>query len=206
MTITAKYNRLVQGLQYYGIDKPTKKRATQKQLKALQKEYQNIRKELKKQDPNIELPTITQAAKYIEEQQRAPKETREPLPYTTEEDEIPQIDFASNIIDHFMQIMNDSIEEAIDIWKNRPDIVNSITDLQIQIQTTVSNLIEQIGEDNLADFINNSLEYDAVLKVHELSYGEFVEVLDSVLYNLTAILNQAKETFIPQSNISLEDI
>ena len=208
MGITSRYNRLVLGLQYFGVEKPTKKRATAKQLKELQKYYEKLRKDLKKQNPNIELPSIVQAAKYVEQQEptRIIPETREPLPYSADEDEIPQIDFASNVIDQFLATLDDAVEEALHMYMNRPDICDAISRLSIKIHTTVSNLINEIGEENLAQFIASDLEYERLTQVHQLSYGETIELLDNILSDLEAILAKAKATFIPQNAINLENL
>lgn len=198
MTITSKFNRLAKGLQFFGEQIAEKKRATKKQLKELQKFYQHLRKQLKQDQPDIELPTIAQAAKYIKEQEQQPlkeAETREPLPYSDYTDETPQIDFSSNVLDDFLDTLQEAMNELVVTYGQSPRILDTMTKQHSEIITTFNTLKETIGEENLATHITQSLEYEALGTITKYSYNGVIEVLDNILTNLQGILNQANDYY-----------
>lgn len=218
MSITAKYNRLAIGMLYYGEEAPTKKRATRKQYEQLNKKYQKLRKKLKAEGLTS-LPTIAQAYKYIQEQKETqfipksylePRTTAdiEPLPYANEL-EAPNIDFASGVIDQFITMLNDAVNEAMDMWKGNYKVINTITKLQADILQTLNTLRTEIGEENLATQLNNNVEYDRLIQVLYMNYGDFILYLDNILSDLKAIVKDvedSKKPFVPQTNINLENI
>lgn len=198
MTITSKFNRLAKGLQFFGEQIEEKKRATKKQLKELQKFYQHLRKQLKQDQPDIELPSIAQAAKYVREQETQPvrePETREPLPYSEATDETPQIDFSSNVLDDFLDTLQEAMNELVVTYGQSPRILDTMTKQHSDIITTFNTLKETIGEENLATHITQSLEYEALGTITKYSYNGVIEVLDNILTNLQGILNQANDYY-----------
>ena len=198
MNITTKFNRLAKGLLFFGEEIQEKKRATQKQYNELQKFYHKLRQKLKLEEPDIDLPTIAQAAKLVKEQEQQPvrePETREPLPYSDTTDDIPQIDFSSNVLDEFLDTMQDAMNELMATYGNSPRILDTITKQHSDIIVTFNTLKETIGEENLATQITQSLEYDALGTITKYSYNGVIEVLDNILTNLQGILNQANEYY-----------
>ena len=198
MTITSKFNRLAKGLQFFGAQIEEKKRATKKQLKELQKFYRHLRKQLKQDQPDIELPSIAQAAKYVREQETQPvrePETREALPYSEATDETPQIDFSSNVLDDFLDTLQEAMNELVVTYGQSPRILDTMTKQHSDIITTFNTLKETIGEENLATHITQSLEYEALGTITKYSYNGVIEVLDNILTNLQGILNQANDYY-----------
>lgn len=198
MTITSKFNRLAKGLQFFGEQIEEKTRATRKQLKALEKFYYKIRKQIKEAQPDIELPSIAQAAKYVREQETQPvrePETREPLPYSEATDETPQIDFSSNVLDDFLDTLQEAMNELVVTYGQSPRILDTMTKQHSDIITTFNTLKETIGEENLATHITQSLEYEALGTITKYSYNGVIEVLDNILTNLQGILNQANDYY-----------
>lgn len=217
MTKTQRYERLRTGLRYFGIELKAYKKVTSKALKNAEKAYQEVRKELRKEGIT-DLPNIVQLAKEVKRREALPKvepvpipqaETREPLPYAGE-DEAPYIDFSSNILDAFLETMNEAMSEAAAIYGAVPQIWNVMSEQHSKIIATFNQLKAEMGEENLATYIQQSLEYDAVVTTIKASYNEAVEVLDNILTNLEGILSEAKaynespqEQWIAPTNITL---
>lgn len=201
MTVTQKFNRLVKGLKFFGLLFTEKKRATTKQLKELQKTYQKTRKQLREEEPNIELPTITQAAKYVEEQERQEQEpqiTREPLPYN-DTDYTPEIDFASNVLDNFIDDIQEAMTELAGTYGLVPQIWNTLSKQHAEIIQIFNTLKETIGEENLANYISQSDEYDKITTVTKLHYGQTIEVFDNIITNLNGILREAQDYYTSET-------
>lgn len=214
MTLTEKYNRLATGMKYFGEDVPLKKRASTKGYKALQKAYQKIRKAITEQ--GIDLPNIAQIAKTVIETITKPKEPapqpeiREPLDYANE-DEIVPIDFSSNTLDAFMDNLQEAMNELAGMYGDVPQIWRTLSEQHADIIRAFNTLRAEMGDNNLADYIENSIEYDALITITRYSYNEAVEILDNILDDLTGVVKQAQEyhneqQFIPQTNINLDNL
>ena len=218
MTTTEKYTRVQTGLKFFGVELKELKKATAKALKNAQKIYKDIRKQLK-QEGVTDIPTITQLAKEVirrETQSETPSipqaETREPLNYADADEIAPYIDFASDTLDAFLDDISEAMNELAGIYGLVPQIWNTMAQQHAEILSTFNQLRTEMGEENLASYIENSLEYDKITTITKISYNEAVEVLDNILSNLRGILSQAKQynespqTFIPQNAINLDNI
>lgn len=207
-TKTEQYNTLRTGLQFFGVDLKELKRATSKAIKAAQKIYKGIRKQLQSEGVT-DLPNIKQLAKKVREQEQQQQEQppipqpeeREPLPYA-DENEAPQIDFSSAVLDDFMETMNEAISDLIRVYGTSPSIMNVVTKQHAEIIQLFNQLRDTIGDDNLASYIESHLDYDKLKEITRMKYGEAIEVMDNITENLRAVLNDAneyyKETEIPQ--------
>lgn len=217
MTITEKYSRVQTGLKFFGVELKELKKATTKALKAAQRIYKNIRQQLKDEGVT-DIPNITQIAKEVirrEQQRETPsipqEETREPLPYAAD-DEVATIDFSSDTLDNFLDTMNEAMAELAAKYGNSPNIWKTMSEIHAETLQTFNELRAEMGDENLASYIENSLEYDAVQTITKYGYNEAVEVLDNILSNLRGILKEAKayndrpETFIPQNTINFDNI
>ena len=200
MTTTEKYNRRVLAGRFLGIDLKPLKKATSKALKLANKLIQQARKALKAEGIT-DVPTVAQLAK--EQQRRETQEqkplreaeTREPLPYSSPADEIPEIDFTSNVLDDFIDNLQDAMNELVATYGNSPRILDTITKQHSEIISTFNTLKDTIGEENLATHITQSLEYEAIGTITKYSYNGVIEVLDNILTNLQGILNEATEYY-----------
>lgn len=200
MTITAKYNRLARGLQFFGEDIATKKRATNKQLKELQKYYYKLRKQLKLERPELELPTIAQAAKYmeqLEEQEReqyptpAPaQEELEPLPYADENDYTYEqnIRNAEDIINEFIDEMNTALHEAVAAYGlHKPWLASQLEQAIIGLMQKFHEARAIKGDDFVAQYLQENLDYQ---RIHDMVYSDSngradaVEDIDQVLTSM----------------------
>lgn len=212
MTITQLYNRTAKGLLFFGEVIAEKKRATKKQLNALRKLYKNIRK-AEREKGTTDLPTIAQAAKYVEEQPIIQTEVKEPLPYAEDEtyNEIPEIDYASPVIDGFMDSLHEAVSEMLGVYATSPAIVKAVTDINSQIVEKIHTLREKIGDENLATQLEQSIEYDALNTITKYSYNEAIGILDNILSDLQAILKDIEATqeptqFVPSKTINFDNI
>lgn len=212
MTITQLYNRTARGLLFFGEVIAEKKRATKKQLNALRKLYKNIRK-AEREKGTTDLPTIAQAAKYVEEQPIIQTEVKEPLPYAEDEmyNEIPEIDYASPVIDGFMDSLHEAVSEMLGVYATSPAIVKAVTDINSQIVEKIHTLREKIGDENLATQLEQSIEYDALNTITKYSYNEAIGILDNILSDLQAILKDIEATqeptqFVPSKTINFDNI
>lgn len=198
MTITAKYNRLARGLQFFGEDISTKKRATSKALKELQKFYYKLRQKLKLEQPDLELPTIAQAAKYVEQQEQEQQypvptpqqEELEPLPYADENDYTYEqnIRNAEDIINEFIDEMNTALHEAVAAYGlHKPWLAS-------QLEQTIIGLMQKFhearaikGDDFVAQYLQENLDYQ---RIHDMVYSDSngradaVEDIDQVLTSM----------------------
>ena len=213
MTITQLYNRTAKGLSFFGEIIAEKKRATTKQLKSLQKLWKQIRK-AEKEKGVTDLPTIAQAAKLVDELPIIPKgEVKEPLPYAEDEayNEIPEIDYASPVIDDFLDMLHEAVSEMLGVYANSPQIVKAVTEINSGIIEKIHILRESIGDENLATQLEQSIEYDALQTITKYSYNEALGILDNILSDLQAIIkdveaSQEPTTFIPDRPINLDNI
>lgn len=217
MTVTEKYSRVQTGLKFFGVELKELKKATTKALKSAQKIYKNIRKQLKEEGVT-DLPTITQLAKEVIRREIASEtpdipqaETREPLPYAAD-DEVASIDFSSSTLDDFLDTMQEAMNELAGVYGAVPQIWRTMSEQHSEIISTFNQLRTEMGDENLASYIENSLEYEAVKTITRTGYNEAVEILDNILGNLKGILKEAQaynsnpETFIPQNAINLDNI
>ena len=217
LTTTQKYSKLQTGLKFFGVELKELKKATTKALKSAQKLYKDIRKQLRSEGVT-DLPNITQLAKEVQRQEQQSEtpsipqeEIREPLPYA-DETETATIDFASPILDEFLDTIQEAMNELAAKYGSTPQIWQTMTQQHSEIISTFNQLRAEIGEDNLAQYISSSVEYDALRTITKFTYNEAVGVLDSILDNLRAILSEAKQynenpqTFIAPTNINLENI
>lgn len=199
LTQTQKYERLQTGLRYFGIELKSYQKVNSKTLRKAEKIYQDLRKQLRKEGIT-DLPNIIQLAKEVrrrEEEQLTPTpipqaETREPLPYA-ETNEAPYIDFSSAILDDFMETLNEAMSDAAAMYGLIPPIWHTMSEQHARILETFNQLKREMGEENLAQFLESSLEYDKLRTLTKVSYSEAVEILDNILDDLNGILNQAKE-------------
>ena len=218
MTTTEKYTRVQTGLKFFGVELKELKKATAKALKNAQKIYKDIRKQLK-QEGITDIPTITQLAKEVirrETQSETPdipqSETREPLDYAGADEIAPAIDFSSDILDDFLESMNEAMTELAGVYGNVPQIWKTMSEQHSEILASFNRLRVEMGDENLASYIENSLEYDAVKTITRYGYNEAVEILDNILSNLNGVLkeaqsyNESPQTFIPQNAINLDNI
>lgn len=200
MTTTEKYQRRVLAGRFLGIELKELKKATKKALKLADKLLRKAREALKAEGMT-DIPNVTQLAKeqqrreQLREERIQEAETREPLPYSYDEDETPQIDFSSNVLDEFMATLQEAIAELVAMYSTAPQILDTITKQNSDIITTFTTLKETIGEENLATHITESLEYEALGTITKYSYNGVIEVLDNILTNLQGILNEANEYY-----------
>ena len=210
-TKTEQYNTLRTGLQFFGVELKELKRATSKAIKAAQKIYKGIRKQLQSEGVT-DLPNIKQLAKKVREQEQqqqsepyTPLEDREPLPYA-EENEAPQIDFSSVVLEDFMETLNEAMSDLIRVYGTSPSIMNVVTKQHAEIIHLFNQLKDTIGDDNLASYIERHLDYDKLKEITRMKYGEAIEVMDNITENLKAVLNDANEYYneneIPQTFIA----
>lgn len=205
MTTTQKYNRVVIGLSYFGIELKTKKKATSKALKEAQKIWQKTRKELKEQGIT-ELPTIVQAYNYVKEQETLPRvetelptitppttnEELEELPYNHEEGSYAE-DVDYPILEEFKTIINDAIEEVTDYYSGEKigqDFANILT----EIREKYDRLRELMEDEYFADWLADSAEYDALKTVNYHSYKETSVALDAMWDSIDGLLSKFEST------------
>lgn len=199
MTITAKYNRLARGLQFFGEDVATKKRATSKQLKELQKHYYKLRKQLKLEQPDLELPTIAQAAKYVEQQEQeqplyptptATQEELEPLPYADENDYTYEqnIRNAEDIINEFIDEMNTALHESVAAYGlHKPWLASQLEQIIIGLMQKFHEARAIKGDDFVAQYLQENLDYQ---RIHDMVYSDSsgradaVDEIDQVLTSM----------------------
>ena len=215
-TITQKYNTRVLAGKFLGLDLKELKKASTKALKLADKLIKEAKKKLFT-DQGIEAPNVTQLAK---EQARREKEsetpsipqpeTREPLDYAGD-DEVANIDFSSPVLDEFLDMLNEAMTELAGKYGNTPQIWNTMSAINSEIISTFNQLRIEMGDDNLATYLTNSLEYDALRTITMYSYNEAVNALDGILSDLQGILNDIKgynespqEVFIPATDISFD--
>ena len=200
MTTTEKYQRRVLAGRFLGIELKDLKRATKKALKLADKIISQARKALRAEGMT-DVPTVAQLAKeqkrreQEEQQVIRETETREPLPYSDDYDETPQIDFSSNVLDDFLDTLQEAMNELVATYAPSPRIIDTITKQHSEIISTFNQLKESIGEENLAEHLTQSIEYDALTTITKYSYNEVIEVLDNVISDLQGILNQANEYY-----------
>lgn len=217
LTTTQKYQKIQTGLKFFGVELKVLKKATGKALKAAQKIYKGIRKQLKAEGVT-DLPNITQLAKEVQrqEQYKEPlpipqEEIREPLDYA-DTDEAPSIDFSSPVLDEFLDTIQEAMNDLAGKFGNAPQIWNIMTQQHSEIISVFNQLKAEIGEENLAQHITNSLEYEALKTITKFTYNEAVGVLDNILDNLRGILEQARkynespQQFIPTTDINFDNI
>lgn len=200
-TKTEQYNTLRTGLQFFGVDLKELKRATSKAIKAAQKIYKGIRKQLQSEGVT-DLPNIKQLAKQVREQEKQQQENppytepeeREPLPYA-DENEAPQIDFSSAILDDFMETLNEALSDLIRIYGTSPSIMNVVTKEHAEIIQLFNQIRDKIGDDMLASYIENNLDYDKLKDITRMKYGEAIEVMDNITENLRAVLNDVSDYY-----------
>lgn len=199
MTITAKYNRLARGLQFFGEDVATKKRATSKQLKELQKHYYKLRKQLKLEQPDLELPTIAQAAKYVEQQEQeqqlyptptATQEELEPLPYADDNDYTYEqnIRNAEDIINEFIDEMNTALHESVAAYGlHKPWLASQLEQIIIGLMQKFHEARAIKGDDFVAQYLQENLDYQ---RIHDMVYSDSsgradaVDEIDQVLTSM----------------------
>lgn len=199
MTITAKYNRLARGLQFFGEDIATKKRATSKALKELQRFYHKLRQKLKLEQPDLELPTIAQAAKYVEQQEQEtqqyptptpPQEELEPLPYADENDYTYEqnIRNAEDIINEFIDEMNTALHEAVAAYGlHKPWLASQLEQAIIGLMQKFHEARAIKGDDFVAQYLQENLDYQ---RIHDMVYSDSngradaVEDIDQVLTSM----------------------
>lgn len=204
-------------MKYFGVELKQLKRASTKALTEAKKIYKKRRKQLR-DEGMTDIPNITQLAKEVQRQEQQSEtpsipqeEIREPLPYA-DETETATIDFASPILDEFLDTIQEAMNELAAKYGSTPQIWQTMTQQHSEIISTFNQLRAEIGEDNLAQYISSSVEYDALRTITKFTYNEAVGVLDSILDNLRAILSEAKQynenpqTFIAPTNINLENI
>lgn len=213
MTITQLYNRTAKGLSFFGEVIAEKKRATRKQLKSLQKLWKQIRK-AEKEKGVTDLPTIAQAAKLVEELTIIPQqEVKEPLPYAEDEayNEIPEIDFASTVLDDFLDMLETAFAELAGKYAIEPRIWHTMSSQHAEILKLFNEIRTNIGDENLATQLEQSVEYEKLRVIANYQYKEVEEYLDSIISDLYGIVNKIREaqeptTFIPEHAINLDNI
>lgn len=170
MTITQLYNRTAKGLSYFGEVIAEKKRATRKQLKEIQKIWKNIRK-AEREKGITDLPTIAQAAKYVEEEQQ-PKEVIEPLPYA-EEDEITteeNIRSSEDVINEFLEAMQTALSEATLIYGlSQPYVARALEKQFTALLATFNEARAIKGDDYVAQYLLNNLDFQ---RLYDMVYSD----------------------------------
>ena len=216
MTVTEKYTRVQTGLKYFGVELKELKKATTKALKAAQKIYKNIRKQLK--DEGItELPSITQLAKEVIRRELAkeePKETeREPLPYA---DENETLDYNTNypIVDQFKEAILNAIQEVqVQFGDARLSVrAASLCDGLTQMDEMLSKIIGVVDLEEFAGWLSNSAEYERFVSLQyrdsdETSsvIGEMYDALEGIINDYSQYANSTPQ-FIPQHDINFDNI
>lgn len=215
-TVTQKYNTRVLAGKFLGIELKELKKATKKALRLADKLIKEAKQKIFT-DQGIEAPNVTQLAKEQARRERESEtpsipqpETREPLDYAGD-DEVANIDFSSPVLDEFLDTINEATTELIAKYGSVPQIWNIMSNQLNDIISTFQHLRVEIGDDNLATFLNNSLEYDALRTITMYSYNDAVNALDGLLSNLQGILNEAQaynespqEPFIAPTTITFE--
>lgn len=171
MTITQLYNRTAKGLSYFGEVIPEKKRATRKQLKEIQKIWKNIRK-AEREKGITDLPTIAQAAKYVEEEEQQPKEVKEPLPYA-QEDEITMeenIRSSEDVINEFLEAMQTALSEATLIYGlSQPYVARALEKQFTALLATFNEARAIKGDDYVAEYLLNNLDFQ---RLYDMVYSD----------------------------------
>lgn len=198
MTITALFNRLAQGLGFYGVQVATKKRATKKSYKALRKLYEAERKKQREQGV-IDLPTIAQAAKIVkqqEEQKATPSPTQIPVEFFADEiegydqyeQEQPSTQQFSIYVDEFRTMLNYATEEM----KRMYGLVNTIIDPYMafasQVEFSLDEVLKYISEEELGERIAKSPYYSHLIDAVMISYEDALATIENIMDNLNAIL------------------
>lgn len=199
MTITALFNRLAQGLGFFGVQVAQKRRATKKSYKALRKIYEAERKKQKEQGLT-DLPTIAQAAKIIKQQEETAKQPARPeeIPvsffadeiegYDLYEQEQPSTQQFSTYVDEFKMMLNYATEEM----KRMYGLVNSIIEPYIafasQVEVTLDEVLKHITEEELGARIAKSPYYSHLMDAVLVSYEDALATIENIMDNLNAIL------------------
>lgn len=211
MTITQKYNRIAKGLLFFGVEQEEKKRATTKQLKALQKIYKQIRKSLQEAG-EIDLPTIAQASKFITEQEKeaqSQQPEREPLPYA-EEDYTEFIDTNRQIIDEFVSMIKNTFYELYSVnpvfifnEKYQQKLLSQEHEITVLLSSTQG---DSMLEQKIAEYLAKSKYYDEIRTVTYMRYDDIIDYFDSLIANFNALINNIAEEFIAPNTINFDNI
>ena len=198
LTITAKFNRYAVGLSYFGIETPTKKKATTKALKELQKQYAKVRKQLREQGMT-DLPTIAQINKYVKEAEQ--EAYREPEPTTTPDitegrEELPYAegtmtyeDLSTYALDEFRAIIEE-VAGCITTY------INSTTQSWIEaLENSMAKLegaVENYGADYVDEYLSQSPQFDSLRINTFASYDDVKAATEDILDVVDSLLDSMR--------------
>lgn len=182
LNLTEKYERRRLWAGYFGLASKEMKRATQKALKAIDKAIKQKRLELKREGVT-DIPSVSQVAKYERQRKQAEnqeEQEREPLPYATE-DEYPYIDANEEIINSFLDTMQEALIEATRTYGlTSPWRARAFEEQIISIMQKFNQLRDERGDDFVAQKIADSLDYAQIVVTIAYDYDGATEMLDNM--------------------------